>query len=172
MPRFFLAFALVFSLAACDAGDTTSSLNESAPVELASHKGGEAEPYFITEDTAVRASGETVLLRIQGETFEMTAGQAYLIGEALTRTGFDTLDGGLQEVLAEGPGGRRCEEPFPGVAVTAIEGRLFKRCPPPPPPPFLNIEVLDILLDGAADVTEAPEGIEWWAIPGGFVAEY
>lgn len=167
----FAVLLLAFAIAACDAEAPLTSATDTAPapVELVSMKSAD-DPFIINENAAVRASGDMVLLRINGETIEIKATEAYLIGEALTRAGYDTMSKGLQAEV--GPGGKRCEPPVPGSAVTSIEGRLYKRCPPPPPPPFLEVGVLDALLNGTAEVVEAPEDIEWQVTAGGLFADY
>lgn len=171
MTRTATVLLLAFALAACDAEAPLTSATDTAPapVSLASMKSAD-DPFVVNENAAVRASGETVLLRINGDTVEMTAGQAYLIGEALTRAGYDTMSSGLQEALAP-RGGKRCDPPKPGTAVTAIDGRMYKRCPPPPPPPFLELSVLDVMLDGTAEIVEAPEDAEWQTTAGGLFAD-
>lgn len=167
----FAVLLLAFAIAACDAEAplTPSADAPTTPVALASMKSADA-PFVVNESAAVRASGETVLLHINGKTVEMSAGEAYLIGEALTRVGYDTLSEGLQAQV--GPTGKRCEPPTEGEGVTAIDGRMYKRCPPPPPPPFFKASVLDELFQGSVEVTEAPQDAEWRTIPGGMYAEF
>ena len=163
-------FLLSLSLAACDAGAPQPSASADAPITLVSQKGGD-DAFLVTENAAVRAAGEAVLLRINGETVELSVGEAYLIGEALTRVGYDAMDLKTQEALAP-TGGPRCSEPPPGSGVTAIAGRMFKRCPPPPPPPFMEIDLLERLIGTSTKIVEAPEDAQWERIPGGLVSEF
>lgn len=169
-----LSVLLLLALVGCDsqAPDPTSAAALDAPPLMAASK-AESVPYRVTEAVSVGAEGEAVLLTIEGETFAFDAGQAYLLGQALARAGFETLDPELAAGFRRPRGGDKCEPPLPGSAVARIGGQAFggDRCPPPPPPGFMERSFLSNLLDGNVEVITAPKGLEWLKVPGGFVAE-
>ena len=162
---------LAFVLVACDAeAPLTPAASDAPTVTLAASKSAD-EAYPILRDAAVRATGETVMLRVNGQTIEMEAGQAYLIGEALTRASYDVLPSGLQEGISiERRPGVRCY-PSEGFAVLHDDGRMTKRCPPPPPRYTFGEDVYAELLGRGGRLIEVPEGVEWRQVPGGFVAD-
>ena len=149
----------------------TAPVDATVPLQNVSQKSSD-EIHAITESAAVRVSGDAVLLHLNGETFELGAGEAYLIGQTLSMVGAETLPGEIAEELPPPRGGSRCEPPPPGSGALMIEGRLFGKCPPPPPPLRMSPRFLDKLVAGAAEVVEVPEDLRWDEIPGGFVADF
>ena len=177
MTRIATALVLAFALVACDAeAPLTPAASDAPAVSLASVSVSD-DPFPITANAAVRATGETILLHVDGKTIEMRAEQAYLIGDALTRASFDAMPGDLQGRIAEVLPGRRpgvrCEPPSPGNEGVVHEGgTMTSRCPPPPSPILLGEDLYRDLLGEGAEVMEIPEGLDWNAVPGGYVAQF
>lgn len=173
MTRFSLLLALALVLGACDAAapsSTTDATSVPAPMASASAFNG---VHHLTETLSITTEGDRVLLTIDGYTVDFGAGEAYLVGQTLASVGFETLDPELAGRFPR-PGGDKCYPTDPGGAVLAVGGELFDKCPPPPPPPLLqDVDFLSLFLDGApVEVVEAPEGLEWTRIPGGYTAPY
>lgn len=172
--RLLLLAALVFSLAACDAGVSSppaeSAEASTAPLVMASSK-SESTLHVVTETVGVEAADESVVLHIDGRSFELRPGEAYMIGQVLSRIG-DDVAATVGRPLPLPGGGDRCEPPQGGEGVTLIGGFVYDKCPPRPLPPRVAARDLDALLGRAAKVLEAPDGLPWERIPGGFRAPF
>ena len=171
MTRSFpLVLALAVVLGACDTqAPAPSATVAAAPTAMISAKGDVA--HEITDRVSVAVDGETVLLRIEGQTFALGAGEAYLVGQVVSRVGFEALP---EKLAASFGGGDRCEPPPPGAAARRAGERYFGgKCPPPPPPPiFDTVKFQRELLGSTVEVVEVPKGLDWQFVPGGFTAPF
>ena len=177
--RWFL-LPLLFAFAACDPGTATGPSSQAPPVAQASLevKTESDTPYAIAENILLHTEGDHLVLEVNGEAIALTAGQAYLAGQALSRGGYELMDPELAGLIRpkRPKGGPECHEPPEGTAVIFIGGQLFGGggCPPPPPP-MLRIDLLgDLLGDAAPKIVRAPnpEEITWYDVPGGFMADF
>ena len=167
--RWFL-LPLVFAFAACDPGTATGPSSSAPPTAQASLTVEADGPYAIAETILLHTEGEHLILEVNGEAVTLTAGQAYLAGQALSRGGYELLD---PELAASIKPGDRCEPPPAGSWVVAFKGQLYGggKCPPPPPPMFFERDLHSQFLDGAdVELMEVPEEAEWVDVAGGFMA--
>ncbi len=168
----FAPLLLVFALVACDTSTSPSpgSLMDT-PAPFASASGKEdANIHPVTETVAVGATKETVTLYIRGEAVELQPGEAYLLGEMLSRVG-DDVAATMGRELPLPSGGDRCEPPQGGQGVAVMNGWAFDKCPPRPRPPRgFAADELDFLLGGRIKVIEAPPSLDWEPTVGGFRA--
>lgn len=162
---------LAFLLVACDTNSPDASSAAPSLARASAH--GEAEgPYAISEEMLLHVDGDMLVLEVNGKTLQFTAGQAYLVGQALSRAGYDTMDGKLAAGIRPPKGGDRCEPPPAGSAVVVVNGTFYGGggCPPPPPPFMMTPDLLNGLLGGRVEITEAPKHAVWTLQPGGFTA--
>ena len=161
--------ALVVALGACDSNAPAEPAAVAA-TSLADSKGLEAV-HHVTDAVSVAVEGETVLLLIDGKPVPFEAGEAYVVGQILSRAGFEALPEKVAAGFPPPSGGDRCDPPPPGSAVRAVGGRFFGGdCPPPPPPPifFERPDFQQRVLGESVEVVEAPKGLDWFEVPGGF----
>ncbi|WP_424522169.1 hypothetical protein [Rubrivirga sp.] len=129
----------------------------------------------MTEEVAVEAGREAVVLHIRGERIELQPGEAFLVGEALSRIG-DEVAVNIGRPLPLPRGGDRCEPSQgekAGQGFVVFGGYVFDKCPPRPRPARgFTPEDLDFLHGGRVKVIGDPGNLDWEPIAGGFRARY
>ncbi len=169
MTRLTFLLALALGLGACDSAPSAPPTS-SSPSPTAMARSGDSVPFQITNTARVWTEGETVILEVDGQHIEVSAGVGYVISQALGRASFDALDETLKKQF---PGYKPDDgKGYPTVGNGAIlhEGIFFgpgKR-PPLPPMPDWDPGFLGQLVGGSAKVIEVPEGIDFEKGSGGW----
>ena len=137
MTRFPLLLALALGIGACDSAPSAPPADASASPSSAMAHAAEKTPFQITNSSRGWSQGETVVLELDGQTFEIAAGEAYVISQALGRASFNALDESLKEQFPDYKPGSQRDAPRAGDGVILFQGVMYgggKRPPPPPPP--------------------------------------
>ena len=167
------ALALALVLGACDA-NAPSDPATAAPAPSAASKSGDLI-HHISALTGVSAAERSVVLHVEGQAFRIPAGEAYLLGQTMSRAAYDVMDEKAAGVIRPPKGGDRCV-PSGGSGATASGGVATDKCPPPPLPPRFSVEELHVLLhdsfERGVEILEVPEYADWQPIAGGFYASF
>ncbi len=176
---------LAFAVAACDTGAPASGASGAVPLASISSKSSE-NVHPISETMAVETAGKYVVLHIDGQRIEMSAADAYSVGAALSRVGYDAFPSEEAALVFPPPkGGDKCNErPFFAtdsrsqtakaefVTAFAVRGQIVLKCPPPPPPDFnVGPDVWKPFVPESVRPVEVPRDLDWHKIPGGFIAD-
>ena len=173
-PRLTLLLAAGLALGACDVGDAGGpSPSASFTAKTAMTPSRESPPFQITNSARVWSEGETVVLEVDGQRIEVSAGEGYVISQALGRASFDALDEGVKKQFpGYEPGAEEEGHPQIGDGGIVHEGIIFGpgRRPPLPPMPDWDPGFLEQLLMGSAEVVEIPKGTDFSQASGGWVS--
>ncbi|WP_420455998.1 hypothetical protein [Rubrivirga sp.] len=171
MLRLTFVLALALGLGACDSAPSAPPASSSPP-PTAMARSADVTPFQITNSARVWTEGETVILEVNGQQIEVSAGEGYVISQALGRASFDALDESIKE---EFPGYEPDDGkgyPTAGNGGIEFQGIIFgpgKR-PPLPPPPDWNPDILDRLIGGSAKVVEIRKGLNFEKASGGWIS--
>ena len=133
-------------------------------------RSGESAPFQITNSARVWSDGKHIVLEVDGQKIEMSAGEGYVISQALGRASFDALDEGIKEQFPDYEPDSERGAPSAGDGAIVFRGIIFGggKNPPPPPPPDWDPGLLGRLIGGSAEVIAAPAG-DWEAASGGWI---